>query len=60
MGPRKQGNPRDGLSFCLAGFLHSQFDATHVLGNMLVISLVGIPLEQRLGEQICYDLTLLD
>ena len=32
-----------------AGFLHSQSDVTHVLGNVLVIALVGIPLEQRLG-----------
>ena len=32
-----------------AGFLHSPFDATHVLGNILVIALVGVPLEQRLG-----------
>ncbi len=32
-----------------AGFLHSPFDATHVLGNILVIVLVGVPLEQRLG-----------
>ena len=32
-----------------AGFLHSRYDPTHVLGNILVIALVGIPLEQRLG-----------
>ena len=32
-----------------AGFLHNPFDATHVLGNILVIALVGVPLEQRLG-----------
>mgnify|MGYP006077014839 FL=1 len=32
-----------------AGFLHSQFDATHVLGNVIILALVGIPLEQRLG-----------
>lgn len=32
-----------------AGFLHSPNDATHVLGNILVIALVGVPLEQRLG-----------
>ena len=37
----------DNLHF--SWFLHSQFDATHVLSNILVISLVGIPLEQRLG-----------
>jgi len=32
-----------------AGFLHSRYDPTHVLGNILVIALVGVPLEQRLG-----------
>ena len=36
-------------TFFSAGFLHSQSDATHVLGNILVIALVGVPLEQRLG-----------
>jgi len=30
-----------------AGFLHS--DALHVLGNTIILALVGIPLEQRLG-----------
>ena len=34
-----------------AGFLHSMSDVTHVLGNVLVIALVGIPLEQRLGTK---------
>lgn len=34
-----------------AGFLHSMTDVTHVLGNVLVIALVGIPLEQRLGTK---------
>ena len=34
-------------TFFSAGFLHS--DALHVLGNILVIALVGVPLEQRLG-----------
>ena len=34
-----------------AGFLHSMNDVTHVLGNVLVIALVGIPLEQRLGTK---------
>lgn len=32
-----------------AGFLHSPFDPLHVLGNILVIALIGVPLEQRLG-----------
>ena len=34
-----------------AGFLHSMNDVTHVLGNVLVIAMVGIPLEQRLGTK---------
>jgi len=45
-----------------AGFLHSQSDVTHVLGNVLVIALVGIPLEQRLGTNrfiVVYVLGLL-
>ena len=32
-----------------AGFLHNPFDPLHVLGNILVIALIGVPLEQRLG-----------
>ncbi len=31
--------------------LHSPSDASHVLGNILVIALVGVPLEQRLGTR---------
>jgi len=31
-----------------SGFLHSQ-DVMHVLGNTIILALVGIPLEQRLG-----------
>jgi len=38
-------------TFFSAGFLHSQSNATHVLGNILVIALVGVPLEQRLGTR---------
>lgn len=47
--PSRATEPSGWITFFSAGFLHSQFDATHVLGNILVISLVGIPLEQRLG-----------
>ena len=47
--PSRAAEPSGWITFFSAGFLHSQFDATHVLGNILVISLVGIPLEQRLG-----------
>jgi len=50
MVPTEAKQPSGWITFISAGFLHSQFDATHVLGNILVISLVGIPLEQRLGR----------
>ncbi len=33
-----------------AGFAHSPSDPLHVLGNIVIIALVGIPLEQRLGR----------
>jgi membrane associated rhomboid family serine protease len=51
MRPTEAKQPSGWITFISAGFLHSQFDATHVLGNILVISLVGIPLEQRLGRK---------
>ena len=34
-----------------AGFLHSQGDMMHVLGNVVILALVGVPLEQRLGAK---------
>ena len=34
-----------------AGFLHSQNDMMHVLGNVIILALVGVPLEQRLGTK---------
>ena len=34
-----------------AGFLHSQGDMMHVLGNVIILALVGVPLEQRLGAK---------
>ena len=34
-----------------AGFLHSQGDMMHVLGNVIILALVGVPLEQRLGSK---------
>lgn len=34
-----------------AGFLHSQNDLMHVLGNVIILALVGVPLEQRLGTK---------
>ena len=33
-----------------AGFLHHPVDPTHVLGNVLILALVGVPLEQRMGS----------
>ena len=36
-------------SLFTAGFLHSNGDVTHVLGNVVILALVGIPLEARLG-----------
>jgi membrane associated rhomboid family serine protease len=33
-----------------SGFLHSWNDPLHVLGNIIIIALVGIPLEERLGR----------
>lgn len=33
-----------------SGFLHSWRDPLHVLGNIIIIALVGIPLEERLGR----------
>lgn len=34
-----------------AGFLHNPWNPLHVLGNIVIIALVGIPLEQRLGRE---------
>ncbi|DAC68743.1 MAG TPA: rhomboid family intramembrane serine protease, partial [Candidatus Poseidoniales archaeon] len=34
-----------------AGFLHAQGDMMHVLGNVIILALVGVPLEQRLGTR---------
>ena len=50
MRPTEAKEPSGWITFISAGFLHSQLDATHVLGNIMVIALVGIPLEQRLGR----------
>ncbi len=33
-----------------SGFVHSWSDPLHVLGNIIIIALVGIPLEERLGR----------
>lgn len=49
--PNRAGSPEWWHTFISAGFLHSQGSATHVLGNILIIALVGVPLEQRLGTR---------
>ena len=33
-----------------SGFVHSWTNPLHVLGNIIIIALVGIPLEERLGR----------
>lgn len=47
--PARTSSPMWYHTLFSAGFLHSQSDATHVLGNTIILALVGIPLEQRLG-----------
>ena len=34
-----------------SGFVHSPFDPLHVLGNIMIVALVGIPLEERMGRE---------
>ncbi len=47
---RTTGAPYFWHTLISAGFLHSQGDLTHVLGNVIILALVGVPLEQRLGR----------
>lgn len=47
---RTNGAPDFWHTLISAGFLHSQYDLTHVLGNVIILALVGVPLEQRLGR----------
>lgn len=42
--------PGEWHRFLTAAWIHSPRDITHVLGNALIIALVGVPLEQRLGR----------
>ena len=44
-------HPGEWHRFISAAWIHSPRDATHVLGNALIIALVGVPLEQRLGRK---------
>ncbi len=45
--PHLMGDPLESYRMVSAAWLHA--DWVHVLGNILVIALVGVPLEQRLG-----------
>lgn len=49
--PARTGNPEFWHTLLTAGFLHSQGDLMHVLGNVIILALVGVPLEQRLGSR---------
>ena len=49
--PIFQDDPFEWYRFLSAAWLHSPTDMTHVLGNVLIIALVGVPLEQRLGSR---------
>jgi len=46
--PGRTSEPMWWHTLFTSGFLHSQ-DVMHVLGNTIILALVGIPLEQRLG-----------
>jgi membrane associated rhomboid family serine protease len=47
--PARTADPLFWHTLFSAGFLHSQGDLMHVLGNVVILALVGVPLEQRLG-----------
>ncbi|MFZ9047956.1 MAG: rhomboid family intramembrane serine protease [Poseidonia sp.] len=49
--PARTGDPLFWHTVFSAGFLHSQGDLMHVLGNVVILALVGVPLEQRLGSR---------
>ena len=49
--PIFQSEPVEWYRFLTAAWLHSPTDMTHVLGNVLIIALVGVPLEQRMGSK---------
>jgi membrane associated rhomboid family serine protease len=49
--PARTGDPWFWHTLFSAGFLHSQGDLMHVLGNVVILALVGVPLEQRLGRR---------
>ena len=45
--PSIMGSPSESYRMVTAAWLHA--DWVHVLGNILVVALVGVPLEQRMG-----------
>ena len=47
--PSIMGNPEEAYRMLSAAWLHG--DWIHVLGNIIVVALVGVPLEQRLGAR---------
>ena len=49
--PVRTSDPAFFHTLATAGFLHSQGDMMHVLGNVIILALVGVPLEQRLGSK---------
>lgn len=49
--PARMGDPAWWHTAVTAGFLHAQWDLMHVLGNVVILALVGVPLEQRLGSK---------
>lgn len=49
--PARSTSPDFWHTLISAGFLHSQSDMFHVLGNVIILALVGVPLEQRLGTK---------
>ena len=49
--PARTTDPMFWHTLLSAGFLHSQGDLMHVLGNVIILTLVGVPLEQRLGRR---------
>ena len=49
--PAIQSEPGEWYRYITSAWIHSEGDFVHVLGNVLVITLVGVPLEQRLGAR---------
>ena len=49
--PSIQSEPGEWYRYITSAWIHSEGDFIHVLGNVLVITLVGVPLEQRLGAR---------